>query len=168
MGEVSIKGTPSQMAYCNLLLQQKLSNNDVNAPGYAQAFQQYVQVYQATQGGGGQQGGFGGQQGGFGGQQGFGQQNQGGFGQQQDGQQGGQQGGQGQGSTMNVPNEHVGKIIGKQGATIKEIQQSTGAHIDIPPDMGAPQRELRISGTQQQIYLCQSLIQQKLAQVVAM
>ena len=76
--EVTVKGTPAQMAYCNLLLQQKINNGDPNAPGYTQAYAEYVRVYQASQGGGQQQGGYGGQQqGGYGGQQ------QGGFGGQQ-------------------------------------------------------------------------------------
>lgn len=89
--EVTVKGTPAQMAYCNLLLQQKINNGDPNAPGYTQAYAEYVRVYQASQGGGQQQGGYGGQQqaygqqqqayGGYGGQQqAYGQQQQ--YGQQ--------------------------------------------------------------------------------------
>lgn len=86
--EVTIKGTPAQMAYCNLLLQQKIANGDNNAPGYIQAYTEYVRIYQA----GGGQGGYGQQQqqqqayGGYGQQQqAYGQQQQayGGYGQQQ-------------------------------------------------------------------------------------
>ena len=43
--EVTVKGTPAQMSYCNLLLQQKISNGDPNTPGDTQA---YAELYGAA------------------------------------------------------------------------------------------------------------------------
>lgn len=122
--EVTIKGSPAQMAYCNLLLQQKLSNGDANAPGYTQAYAEYVRIYQQTQGGydnggggggGGHGGGAGGggygqQQGGYGGApQGYGNQG-GGYGQPQGGSYGGYGGGHhgGYGGPQGDPYGHGG------------------------------------------------------------
>jgi len=41
---------------------------------------------------------------------------------------------------VSVPNHTVGLIIGKQGSTIKMIQDQSGAHIQVPrePDAGNP------------------------------
>ncbi|KAF0689960.1 Aste57867_18604 [Aphanomyces stellatus] len=46
---------------------------------------------------------------------------------------GGQFIGQGESMKMPVPNDKVGLIIGRQGATVKGVQQRTGASIVIPP-----------------------------------
>jgi far upstream element-binding protein len=42
-----------------------------------------------------------------------------------------------------VPNDKVGLIIGKGGATIKAIQAKTGANIQIPPDPDSDDRNTR-------------------------
>lgn len=109
--EVTVKGTPAQMAYCNLLLQQKINNGDPNAPGYTQAYAEYVRVYQASQGGG-QQGGYGGQQqGGYGGQQ------QQAYGQQQGyGGYGGQQQAYGQPQQQHYGQQQQQQQYGQQAA----------------------------------------------------
>lgn len=64
---------------------------------------------------------------------------------------------------LSVPNELVGRIIGKGGASIKAIQEQSGAHVDIPPDTHAPMRVITITGDGQQISACTTLINQKMA-----
>ncbi len=66
-------------------------------------------------------------------------------------------------SILTVPNDLVGRIIGKQGASIKEIQEQSGAKLDIPQDIHAPTRDVTIRGTPSQIALCTTLIHQKMA-----
>ncbi len=56
----------------------------------------------------------------------------------------------------------VGRIIGRQGTTIRMIQDQSGAHVDVPRESGAPYRQLEIKGTQAQIQTCIALIQQKI------
>jgi len=90
------------------------------------------------------------------------------YGQQAYGQQAGQQAiagvdGDKLTAIMQVPNEHVGRVIGKGGIAIKEIQQQSGAHVDIPPDTHTPTRAVSITGNAHEIQACQALIQQKIA-----
>ncbi|KAG5178352.1 hypothetical protein JKP88DRAFT_270499 [Tribonema minus] len=49
---------------------------------------------------------------------------------------------------LQVPNDRVGLIIGKAGATIKELQNRSGARIQIPPqsDPGTTMRSVSITG----------------------
>jgi transcription antitermination factor NusA-like protein len=94
-------------------------------------------TYGSMYGGGGGGGGFGGGGGGGGG---------GGF-----GGGGGGPGGRGGPESMELPidNSKVGLVIGKQGATIKGIQDRTGVHIQVPkePDVSdRNRRTLTISG----------------------
>lgn len=56
----------------------------------------------------------------------------------------------------------MGRIIGKQGATIRLIQEQSGAHIDVPRDSGQPTRELALKGDAVQIQTAISLINQKI------
>lgn len=65
-------------------------------------------------------------------------------------------------TSLTVPNELVGRIIGKGGVSIKAIQEQSGAHVDIPPDTKTPTRTLTITGDMQQITACTQLINQKL------
>lgn len=65
-------------------------------------------------------------------------------------------------SKMSVPNDIVGRIIGKGGSSIKQIQEQSGAHVDIPADTGAPYREITITGDPTAIGICTQLIQQKM------
>lgn len=57
------------------------------------------------------------------------------------------------GVTIVIPNDRAGLIIGKGGATIHEMQQRTGTHIQIPqmPDAGTnpPLRTILITGNPQ-------------------
>lgn len=209
--EISLRGNAAQMAYCNLLIQGKITNNDHSNPSYSQAYQAYIHIYQQTTqmavqppganqyGGGnaaaygqvpygqqsqaygapaaavpqqpqqytpyGQQpqqvyGGQAGQPGMYGQAAAYGQQPGAAFGQQPQAFGGG---GDKQTTIIQVPNEHVGRVIGKGGASIKEIQQQSGAHVDIPGDTGSATRDLSITGDMQQIKICAALIQQKLA-----
>jgi hypothetical protein len=66
-------------------------------------------------------------------------------------------------SLITVPNDFVGRIIGKQGASIKEIQEQSGAKVDIPQDTRSPMREISITGTPSQISVCTTLIHAKMA-----
>ena len=50
---------------------------------------------------------------------------------------------------VTVPNDKVGLIIGKQGMTVKGVQDRTGCHVQIPKEPDAAdrnQRTLTISG----------------------
>ena len=74
----------------------------------------------------------------------------------------------GEGSTMiEVPNEMVGRIIGKAGAAVKGIQQLSGASVDIPKDTGANSRYLTLVGNAQQMATAQTLIIEKMEGVRA-
>lgn len=57
---------------------------------------------------------------------------------------------QGPATYMQIPNAHVGLVIGKQGSTIRSIQERTGTRIQIPsqPDPGSnpPVRTVTITG----------------------
>jgi len=78
----------------------------------------------------------------------------------------GRGGGQGGGGTrtvkMLIPNTHVGLIIGKGGEKVKELQAKSGAFITMTRDSemprGATEREVSISGSDQQIKSAQDLI----------
>eukprot|EP01147_Barroeca_monosierra_P006403 gene6403-283_t len=64
-----------------------------------------------------------------------------------------------------IPNDHVGRVIGRQGATIRQIQELSGAHMDIAKECrpGQNQREVTVSGTPAQVQLCEELIHKKVA-----
>ena len=269
---IGVKGTLLQMAYCNLLIQSKISGGDQTYPDYMQAYTTYMTLTQQQQGGGGG-GGYGAQQqqqqqqaayGGYGQQQqqqqyGYGQQQQaapqqqqqayqqqtwgqpqqqqpvaavaygatqsqipaaggvqvaggygapaaaqyGGYGQQQAGgvqAAGGygapaaaaQYGGYGQqqqvvaprqqqqqiGNPManqlpgtgavdtsliiQIPNEFIGKVIGKGGSAMKEVMQQSGAKMNIPGDTGALERPIELIGNPSQIQMAEALIRQKI------
>lgn len=65
---------------------------------------------------------------------------------------------------VRVPDEHVGRVIGKSGAHIREIQQTSGARVFLPKDClpGTNYREMLVSGTRQQINACQEMVQDKM------
>eukprot|EP00041_Stephanoeca_diplocostata_P041972 m.9727 g.9727 ORF g.9727 m.9727 type:complete len:576 (-) comp6988_c0_seq1:1424-3151(-) len=67
-------------------------------------------------------------------------------------------------SVMQVPNGLVGRIIGRGGATIKEIQEQSGAHIDIPQDQGGAYRAITITGTDATIQMCRTLVEGKISE----
>jgi len=66
-----------------------------------------------------------------------------------------------------VPAEHVGRIIGRGGATIREIQERSGAHMDINKETrpGSTQREIVLRGSPQQHQFCIQLVNQKIAEM---
>ena len=57
------------------------------------------------------------------------------------------------------------RIIGKGGCFIKEIQDTSGAHVDIAKTCapGATERELLLKGSAQQMATCKYLIEAKIA-----
>ena len=59
--------------------------------------------------------------------------------------------------TIGVPDGMVGKIIGKQGSTIRQIQDVSGAHMDIDKacEPGAFERTITITGTPSAIAKCE-------------
>ena len=68
-------------------------------------------------------------------------------------------------TVMQIRNDLVGRIIGKGGATIRELQEQSGAKIDIPTNVGAASRDVTLTGTTAQIGICSTLIQQKLVSI---
>jgi len=64
---------------------------------------------------------------------------------------------------ISVPNDKVGRIVGKAGATINEIRKDTGARIDVPSNTGTQTREITVTGTVAQIGSATTLISQKMA-----
>lgn len=64
-----------------------------------------------------------------------------------------------------IPNDHVGRVIGRGGSTIRQIQELSGAHMDIAKECrpGEYQREVTVTGTQAQIDQCEDLIRKKVA-----
>lgn len=81
---------------------------------------------------------------------------------------GGRGGGRGGGGPTNtikllVPNTHVGLVIGKGGEKVRELEAQSGAKIalardsELPP--GAKERQVTISGTEEQIKTATNLIQ---------
>jgi predicted PilT family ATPase len=64
---------------------------------------------------------------------------------------------------VTVPNESVGKIIGKAGSSINEIRQSSGAKIDVAQAQpGDVMRTITIKGTPEQNQMAQYLISLKM------
>ena len=65
--------------------------------------------------------------------------------------------------TIEVPDEHVGRIIGKGGATVRMIQDAHHCHVDIAkaPPAGSQQREVKITGVPDSIAATEALIMQK-------
>ncbi|TKY74916.1 Far upstream element-binding protein 1 [Spatholobus suberectus] len=66
---------------------------------------------------------------------------------------------------MQIPNNKVGLIIGKGGETIKNMQASTGARIQViplhlPPGDPSTERTLKIDGTPEQIESAKQLVNQ--------
>ena len=59
--------------------------------------------------------------------------------------------------TIGVPDGMVGKIIGKQGSTIRQIQDVSGAHMDIDKacEPGAFERTVTLTGTPSAIAKCE-------------
>ncbi|XP_020211025.1 far upstream element-binding protein 2 [Cajanus cajan] len=67
--------------------------------------------------------------------------------------------------SMKIPNNKVGLIIGKGGETIKNMQASTGARIQViplhlPPGDPSTERTLKIDGTPEQIESAKQLVNQ--------
>mmetsp|Transcript_16575 Transcript_16575/g.43016 ORF Transcript_16575/g.43016 Transcript_16575/m.43016 type:complete len:675 (-) Transcript_16575:99-2123(-) len=62
---------------------------------------------------------------------------------------------------VEVPNEHVGRVIGKGGAAIRELQRQTGAKVHLPGESAAPYREMQIHGSDEQRQMCYDLLIEK-------
>jgi hypothetical protein len=65
-------------------------------------------------------------------------------------------------TTGGLRQDVVGRIIGKGGTSIRQIQDQSGAHVDVPRDVGQPTRSLSITGDAAQIQACIALINQKI------
>merc|ERR1719261_375729 len=62
-----------------------------------------------------------------------------------------------------VPNESMGAVIGRAGATINQIRQMSQAKVDIAQSVpGMPMRLVTVTGTPDQIQMAQYLIQVKM------
>ena len=57
---------------------------------------------------------------------------------------------------VDVPDEHVGRVIGKSGASIRVMQNLSGAHIDVPQqcEEGTNYRKVKMTGKQFQLDYC--------------
>ena len=68
---------------------------------------------------------------------------------------------------VSVPDDHVGRLIGRGGETINRIRQQSGCRIDIAKNDGSNTTGLRIvtlSGDQSAIMRAQDMLRQKLAE----
>jgi far upstream element-binding protein len=65
---------------------------------------------------------------------------------------------------MRIPAEHVGRVIGKSGQTIRQIQELSGAQIDLPRESnpGESFRVLTITGSEPEVAYCAQLLQLKI------
>lgn len=63
-----------------------------------------------------------------------------------------------------VMNRHVGRIIGRGGVTIRDIQLRSGAYLDVPQygQAGETHRKIRISGSAEQVEYCMVLVKLQL------
>lgn len=75
---------------------------------------------------------------------------------------------------VRIPNESVGRVIGKKGAHIKKIQVDSGARVYLPKDCapGTAYREMKISGGLRQVRACVAILSRSMTppgeQVVAL
>ena len=62
-----------------------------------------------------------------------------------------------------VPDEAVGRLIGKQGTTIRQIQDISGAHVDIAkePERGTTTRVVTLKGTPSQLKIAEDILNAK-------
>eukprot|EP00049_Salpingoeca_infusionum_P003822 m.71205 g.71205 ORF g.71205 m.71205 type:complete len:1114 (-) comp12286_c1_seq2:287-3628(-) len=58
-----------------------------------------------------------------------------------------------------IPNQHVGRIIGKSGETINRIQRESNCQVQIAHDMGQPQRPCQLTGQPGPIEHAKTLIE---------
>lgn len=65
---------------------------------------------------------------------------------------------------FSVPNEVVGIIIGRGGATFRQLQEESGCMINIPKDAapGSPYREITLKGSRLQIEACHTSIMRRI------
>jgi len=62
---------------------------------------------------------------------------------------------------VEVPNEHVGRVIGKGGAAIRDLQRQSGAKIHLPGESRSSCREMQIHGTEDQRQKCYQMLIEK-------
>jgi predicted PilT family ATPase len=66
---------------------------------------------------------------------------------------------------LEVPNDKVGRVIGRAGNTIKELEQKSGARVKVTPNSNwqgrSEPRPIQLTGTQQQLNWCLGLISDK-------
>ncbi|KAJ1732472.1 hypothetical protein LPJ61_002028 [Coemansia biformis] len=60
--------------------------------------------------------------------------------------------------TIMVPSSKVGLIIGRGGESIKDIQYTSGAGVQVQPDDGAPERPIQLLGTPEQVDIARARI----------
>ncbi|ORX54032.1 hypothetical protein DM01DRAFT_1335887, partial [Hesseltinella vesiculosa] len=63
-------------------------------------------------------------------------------------------------TTVNVPRQSLGRIIGKQGNNLKKIHQYAGCQVTILPDDGKEERVLSLRGEATQVQIARDMIQQ--------
>lgn len=65
---------------------------------------------------------------------------------------------------VNVPLKLVGRLIGKNGANIRDLQRMTGAQVKIPNETGSEQAAVQIAGNFEAIQAVQVRLRQLVAQ----
>merc|ERR1712087_90967 len=68
-----------------------------------------------------------------------------------------------QSTQVQVPDESMGKIIGKQGSSINEIRQMSGARIEIGASDGSQMRLITLLGTPEQMQLAQYMLSMRMS-----
>ena len=66
---------------------------------------------------------------------------------------------------VQVPNDQVGRLIGKNGCTIRQMQEVSGSHVEIAKACapGSTMRDVTLTGTEQQVSRAEQLVTQKLS-----
>eukprot|EP00730_Choanoeca_flexa_P007535 TRINITY_DN12347_c1_g4_i3.p1 TRINITY_DN12347_c1_g4~~TRINITY_DN12347_c1_g4_i3.p1 ORF type:complete len:566 (+),score=157.13 TRINITY_DN12347_c1_g4_i3:155-1852(+) len=65
---------------------------------------------------------------------------------------------------ITIPNQHVGRIIGRGGETINKLQNESACRIQISQDTGLPERPVQLIGTREAIEKAKRLISQVVSQ----
>ena len=62
--------------------------------------------------------------------------------------------------SLSIPSSAVGKIIGRQGSNIRNLQRETGAQIEIDSGRAGDERTCTITGTEEQVQKAQELLKE--------
>jgi hypothetical protein len=61
---------------------------------------------------------------------------------------------------VSIPADHVGLVVGKGGATVRQIQELSRAHVHVPPpSYNSPTCDLQVVGAPDSVQSCIAMIQ---------